>query len=187
MNNTNMISEGFNLVSLSDMVMLIKHYPNFIYADGPVKKDGHAVAGYVEDRGVAIEHDPVSGYTSTSFYKFMDNEWKTIATIYTDMSGARDINEVFDAFVNRSSFRDSNLNKVSGVDLINLANSVKAQSVTVEDLKDIKSKVFDNAPQEEAKQTPRERMERESFEVTPSLESESFRNLDKPERSSFRM
>ena len=151
MNNTNIISEGFNLVSLSDMVMLIKHYPNFSYADGPVKKDGHAVAGYVEDRGVAIEHDPVSGYTSTSFYKFMDN---------------------------------SNLNKVSGVDLINLANSVKAQSVTVADLRDIKSKVFDNAPQEEIRQA---RNEGESFEVTPSLESESFRNMDNPERSSFRM
>ena len=114
----------------------------------------------------------------------MDNEWKTIATIYTDMSGARDINEVFDAFVNRSSFRDSNLNKVSGVDLINLANSVKAQSVTVADLRDIKSKVFDNAPQEEIRQA---RNEGESFEVTPSLESESFRNMDNPERSSFRM
>ena len=182
----NKIANGFNFVQLSDIIMLIRRYPTYNFADGTFKKDGHALAGYIQDRGVSVEHDPRSGYTSISFYKFDARGWQKLANISADLSGARNIHEVFDCLL-RSNIKNGRGDIVSGTDLVNLASVVKEQSGTEADFLYMKPKVFANAKEEEKREKPRERFERAAFEIIPPLESESFRNMEKLERSSFRM
>ena len=177
------IAEGLNYVSLSDMVMLIKNNQNYNYSEGPFRKDGNSVAGYVGDRGMAMEHDPVTGKTATSFYKLVANEWKPIATIFTDTALAKDINQVYDAFLNKSDVFEGNSKKVEGAELVALADKVLVEGVTTRELQDIKEAIFKNIKE----QVPRERMEKESFEVMAPLESEAFKEAYNTERSSFRM
>ena len=180
------IANGFNFVQLSDLIMLIRRYPTHNFADGTIKKDGQALAGYTQDRGFAVEHDPVSGYTSISFYKFDARGWQRLANISTDMSRAHNIQEVFDCLLFKSNIKNGRGDIVSGTDLVNLASVVREQSVSEADFLSIKRKIFANAKEPE-REKPRERLERAAFEIIPPLESESFRNLEKPERSSFRM
>ena len=98
----------------------------------------------------------------------------------------KNIQEVFDCLLFKSNIKNGRGDIVSGTDLVNLASVVREQSVSEADFLSIKRKIFANAKEPE-REKPRERLERAAFEIIPPLESESFRNLEKPERSSFRM
>ncbi len=183
MNNSFSISDGFNYISLSDMVMLIKHNPEYNFDCGSAKKEGNTVTGYVGDRGIAVEHDPNTGRTATAYYKNSDGEWKKQATIYSDMGGASDINQVYEGFLNRSEVYDGNFSRVSDPSEIqSLAQTVHNEGITEEDLRTIKSSVFSGALKQ--KETPKPAS---NYVFAPSLENEALGVTEGIEKSSFKM